>query len=132
LDELQGELQGRVLDMLTPHAPTAQWAPINLWSNDQEALLLMELPGVNPADIHVSVKQDLVTVEANLAPEPLPEGARLIRRERPAVHVRREVRIPFEVDPDQVDAQSTNGLLRVHLRRHAATLPTRIEVKGIQ
>ncbi len=103
---------------------------LNLWTTDDRAVVEMELPGREPGDIDVSVHNNQVQVVAKSAPENLPEGARYLRRERPQADVTRTLNLPFELDPEKVDAVFEKGILKVTLHRHAASLPAKIAVKA--
>jgi len=105
-------------------------APLNLWTSDDQALVCVELPGHEPGDIDVSVHRDVLTIEVKPLANDAPEQAKPGRRERSSRAVTRQVRLPFEVDSEQVNALCEKGLLTVTLNRHESTLPSKVEVKA--
>lgn len=105
-------------------------APVNVWTADEQAVVAMELPGFEPADIDVSVHRNTVKITATAKAEELPEGAKFLRRERPEADIARSVNLPFELDPERVDAVYEKGILKLTLHRHPSSLPAKIQVKA--
>lgn len=110
--------------------PLADSMPLNLWSSEGEAALVVELPGYELEDIQLSVHRDALTIEAERRADTLPENATAIRQERTSQRVTRQIQLPFDIDAEQIDASYANGLLRVKLSRHPATMPQKISVKA--
>ena len=48
---------------------------LNIWQNDEAAAITAELPGVDPADIDIQVKDNLLTLSGERKAPELPEGA---------------------------------------------------------
>lgn len=110
--------------------PLSLDVPLNLWTKENEAMVIAEVPGRGPEDVQVSVHHDVLTIEVNPVNEPLPEDCTCIREERPRQRVTRQIRLPFEIDPERIDATCDRGLLRINLSRHASTMPQKITVKA--
>jgi len=105
-------------------------APLNLWTSDDKAVVTVEVPGREPGDVEVSVHRDVLTVEIKELADETPEEAKPGRRERRSGPVTRQVRLPFVVDQEQVEAVCDKGLLKVTLQRHESTMPSQVEVKA--
>jgi HSP20 family protein len=88
----------------------------------------VELPGRDAEDIQVSVHRDVLTLELKNGSSAPPEGATPVRVERNRPTVTRQLRLPFEVDAERVEATYERGVLRIHLYRHQATMPTKVTV----
>lgn len=117
------------LDRLT--FGTARAFPaLNVWQNDEAAAITAELPGVEPADIDIQVKDNVLTLSGARKAAELPEGATWHRRERAFGRFTRAIRLPFRVDPDKVDARFADGVLRVAVGRPDEDKPRRIEIKA--
>lgn len=101
---------------------------INVWSNQDETVVSAELPGVDPKDIKLTVKDNDLTIEGERTSEPLAESDIQVRRERPTGRFIRNLRLPFEVEADKIVARYEHGLLKVRLPRREATKPRKIEV----
>ncbi|MBQ6173549.1 MAG: Hsp20/alpha crystallin family protein [Clostridia bacterium] len=77
-------------------------------------LLSAELPGVKPADIHLTVENDVLTVEADVNTERKTEQNRYVCTERRSGHVRRSYNLEG-VAQDGISAAYDNGVLRITL-----------------
>jgi HSP20 family protein len=118
------------LDRVAFGGPAAAFPPMNIWQNDEAAAIVAELPGVDPAQIEISVKDDVLTIAGERRAPELPEGATWLRRERVFGRFTRSIRLPFRADPDKVEARFDDGVLRIAVRRPEADRPRRIEIKA--
>lgn len=107
-----------------------EFPPMNVWTNNEGAVVTVELPGVNPEQIEVSVVGDTLTLRGKRVAEDLPEGARYQRRERFQGEFARSLQLPFTIDADHVEAQYENGILTITLPRAEADKPKRITVQA--
>ncbi|MFN6979313.1 MAG: Hsp20/alpha crystallin family protein [Gemmobacter sp.] len=103
---------------------------LNVWQNDEAAAITAELPGVEPADIDIQVKDNVLTLSGERKGPELPEGAAWHRRERAFGRFTRAIRLPFRVDPDKVEARFADGVLRIAVGRPDEDKPRRIEIKA--
>ncbi|MFB6134979.1 MAG: Hsp20/alpha crystallin family protein [Halanaeroarchaeum sp.] len=76
-----------------------------LYEEDDEFVLSVELPGFDPAEITVSWDEGVL----NIAAEHEEQG----RNHRRTYH--RRFRFPKDVDEDEITAEYTNGILEVRL-----------------
>ncbi|MDT8391169.1 MAG: Hsp20/alpha crystallin family protein [Lentisphaeria bacterium] len=127
MDRLRREMDS-VFAPFSRSAATAEFPTVNVWTNEDEALLTAELPGVNVKDIEVTVKNDTVTLRGSREMDELKEGETYIRRERGAGSFTRTLRLPFQLDGDKVKAEYRTGILQLTLPRAAADKPRRIAV----
>ena len=121
-------LQDEVNRAFTPPGTFAGGFPaVNMWQGTDSAALTAELPGVDPADIDISVKNDIVTItgERKLAAG---DDAVWHRRERAYGRFSRVIQLPYRVDPDHVEARMTDGVLQIELRRPEADRPRRVQI----
>ncbi len=110
--------------------PAAEFPAVNIWTGDDTALLTAEIPGVDPASIEVTVKDDTVTIRGERRPEEPGKGETLLRQERGWGSFVRSFALPFHVDPETVTAQYRYGILQITLPRHEADKPRRIKVNA--
>ncbi|MFN3575950.1 MAG: Hsp20/alpha crystallin family protein [Tabrizicola sp.] len=121
----------RDFDALTaPVTGQPVFPAVNVWQGDEAVAITAELPGVDPADIDLSVKENLLTISGERKPPQLPEGARWHRNERVFGKFARTVRLPFAVDEDRIEARMVNGVLRIAVGRPEADKPRKIEIKA--
>ena len=91
--------------------------PVNVHTNDREAIVSAELAGVKPEAMKVTVEGRVLTLEGERQAEELGPDSVTIRQERSTGHFRRQVRLPFEVSADRVTARHHQGVLTVTLPR---------------
>ncbi len=115
-------------------APTRTAQPVfpavNVWQGDEAVAVTAELPGVSPADIDISVQDNVLTIAGERKAPEAPEGARWHRNERGYGKFSRAVRLPFTASDDKVEARMTNGILRIVVGRPEEDKPKKIEIKA--
>ena len=102
---------------------------MNVWTDEDSAIVTAELPGVNQDDIDISVENDVLTLRGE-RPRDEEEGATYHRRERRYGSFVRTFRVPFRVDAEQVEATFKYGVLNIVLPRAEEDKPRRIAVKA--
>jgi HSP20 family protein len=119
----QGGSQGGVL--LAPHMDVSE--------TDKELRLQAELPGVSESDIDVSLNEDVLTIRAEKKQERKEEREGMHFSERAFGTFQRSLRLPFQVNPDQVQARFENGVLSVTLpKTQLQERSRRIQIQGTQ
>ena len=103
---------------------------MNVWTNEDGAVVTAELPGVDPAELDISVQNDTLTLRGNRQPAEAQEDATYHRRERSSGHFVRSIQLPFTVDSSQVQASYEKGILSVTLPRAEADKPLKIAIKA--
>ncbi len=90
---------------------------VNVWTNDDGALLTADLPGVDPAAVEISVVSDSVTLRGKREPDAVADGNTSHRSERYHGSFARNVELPFRIDADKVEASYDRGVLKLVLPR---------------
>ena len=103
---------------------------MNVWTNEESAVITAELPGVSPDSIDISVVNDTLTLTGNRSAEELPDGAKYHRRERTFGQFTRTFHLPFNVEVDKVEAVFKNGVLHLSLPRAEVEKPKKIAIKA--
>ncbi len=103
--------------------------PLNIWSDNEKAVVTAEVPGIKKEDLDISVENDVLTIKGHREPKQIEDGESFRRHERGYGSFRRAVGLPFSVEPGQVKAEYKDGVLRLELPRHEASKPRRIDVK---
>jgi HSP20 family protein len=121
----------RDVDRFTPtRAAQSVFPAVNVWQGDETVAVTAELPGIDPSDIDISVKDNALTISgARNAPQ-LPDSARWHRNERNFGKFSRTVRLPFAASDDKVEARMTNGVLRIVVGRPEEDKPKKIQIKA--
>src|ERR671927_1071132 len=101
----------------TAAAPRSGGFPaINVYAQQDGVVITAELPGVKQDDLEITVHRDTVTLRGERQDQPQGAGA-YHRRERGHGHFARTFGLPFQVDPDRVEAKLTDGVLTLTLHR---------------
>jgi len=109
-------------------AARGTYPPINIGSTAESVEVYLFAAGVDTKTLDISIQQNLLTVAGERKVE-VPEGAEYYRRERFSGAFRRVVSLPEDVDPDKVEANYADGILRIVVQRREASRPRQIEVK---
>ncbi|MCS7267944.1 MAG: Hsp20/alpha crystallin family protein [Geminicoccaceae bacterium] len=103
--------------------------PIEIVETPDAFEIVAELPGVDPKDVTIELRGDLLTIKGEKKAGREESGATWHVSERRFGSFARSLRLPFSVDTEQVEAQYKNGVLQVKLLKPAAM---RQEVKRIE
>jgi HSP20 family molecular chaperone IbpA len=100
---------------------------VDIFENDDEILLMAEMPGACREDLEVHFANDTLTMTC---PRKLSdEGVKLVGELRPAEYSRSFL-VPKGIDTKMISAELKEGVLRVHLPKSANLKPRHIEVKA--
>jgi HSP20 family protein len=100
---------------------------VDVFSNGEDTVITVELPGLKKEDIVLEIKDNLFRVSGERKIE-YPENASVHRLERKNRKFDRTVRLPVKVDTDKVNAEYKNGVLKVVLPRAESDRPKQIKV----
>lgn len=84
-----------------------RFPPVNVWMDENAAVLEARLPGKTAADVDLTLESDAIVLTDKPAPAKEGEPAA-----KPAWQ--RRITLPFEVDPAKITASFRNGVLTVH------------------
>ena len=129
LSNLFGRTPARLGEGKEESITVAEWAPlVDITEDDKEYIIKTELPEVKKEDVKVSVENGLLTIvgERKFEKE---ENKKYHRVERAYGRFMRSFVLPEGVDPDKVNAEFRDGVLKVHLAKSEQTKPKQIEVK---
>jgi HSP20 family protein len=106
------------------------YAPVvDIIEEDDELLLLADVPGARAEDIDIDFERGLLTLHARVTPRQSPDTNYLLR-EYGVGDFYRSFRIGEGIDPDKIDAEIANGVLRLHLPKAEAIKPRKVQVKA--
>ena len=100
-----------------------------MWQGDDAVAVTAELPGVEPSDIEVTARDNVLTLSGGRMMPEVPEGARWHRNERAFGRFSRSIRLPFPASDDRVEARFQDGVLRIVVGRPEEEKPRKIEIK---
>ncbi len=87
---------------------------LDVFENENEYLLVGDLPGVSPDQLEIKIEKGILTLETNGAD--------------PAWEYRRDLRISEDVDAEAIVAKLASGVLELRLPKRAEVRPHRISI----
>jgi HSP20 family protein len=106
------------------------FAPTDV-SEDENALQIsMELPGVEPDDVRLSLENNVLTIRGEKRQQIDENNERVHRFERVYGVFERTFALPNTVDPDNIEARFENGVLIVRIPKAERARPREIRVKS--
>jgi HSP20 family protein len=80
-----------------------------------EYVVIAEMPGVKKEDVKITFEKSLLTVQGQRKSPEIPQDARILLNEMRVRDFSRSIRIPVEVDVNDLSAELENGMLRIVL-----------------
>ncbi|AEV87772.1 heat shock protein Hsp20 [Actinoplanes sp. SE50] len=119
----------RDLERLTARVTStrATGARLDAYREDDTFHIDIDLPGVDPASIDITVDGRVLTVRAERGRAER-EGVRYLIAERPVGPVSRQVHLSEKLDTDRLEARHDNGVLTLSIPVLEERKPRRIEV----
>jgi HSP20 family protein len=107
-----------------------RWMPALDVTESKDAYEIdVEVPGLRPEDINVTVEDGMLTVSGERRSEEEKGDRNYHRVERRYGAFRRSISLPRDVDASRVQANYDNGVLRLEVPKSAGSQAKRIEVK---
>ncbi len=106
------------------------WSPaLDVSETETAVQVRVEVPGISPEDIDISLSGDTLTVKGQKKEEEKKEGENYTRVERRYGSFQRIVTLPAPVDPAKVKATCKEGVLTIMLEKQEKAQPKGIEIK---
>ncbi len=128
MERLLSGVFGQPAEGVWPSATRGQPA-LNLWEQDDALVAELEVPGVTAEQIDVSVIGGELSVQVQRQ-DHIQEGATCHRRERLVGATTRVLRLPADVDGDNVQAVIKDGVLTITLPKAETAKPRKIKVSS--
>jgi len=113
-DRMFSQWQQHVLGSFWPAVPSLpSLEQMDVQQGDQDAVIRIEVPGISPEDLSVTVDGNLLTIRAINRSIPLPgqeDGSA-----RGVATYERAFTLPSSVDPDKISARYQHGVLEIRL-----------------
>ena len=125
----------RELDQVLDHVlangqeSATKWcAPATLWEEEGRWSVEVDLPGVRLDDIDVTLDKNTLRLIAER--QPPQQERKFFHQERAFGRIERIIRLPESVNPDAIEAELKDGVLRLSLAKRAELQPKKIQVKA--
>ena len=128
LRDLQREMN-RFFDAGPAPDHTTRFPLLNILSDQDGLVVTAELPGVDPAELDLSLAKGQLTIRGTVK-DTAPEGEGVVchRRERMSGPFARTIALPYEVEDAKILAKYDKGVLTVTLPRAEKSKPKTIPV----
>ena len=99
MDRLQREMN-RLMDGFN-ESTRSEFPPINVWANEEHAMITAELAGVSSDALDISVVGDTLTLSGERSQKDGDEQRTYSRRERWQGKFSRTIQLPFRIDAEE-------------------------------
>lgn len=89
--------------------------PMDLVEEKDRLLAHVELPGIDPKSVQVSLQGDLLVIQGERKEEREETQGKYLKREHAYGSFQRSVQLPYHVQADKVKAQYKNGIMTIVL-----------------
>jgi HSP20 family protein len=111
----------------------AQWLPqVDIKETANQFIIAADLPGVVPNEIEVSMEQNVLTIKGERKLDHQMEGENYSRQERFVGTFYRRFTLPEQIDSDQIEARSKQGVLEIILPKKQQSMAKKIEIKALE
>jgi HSP20 family protein len=114
MSEMAGEVEAKGYD----------FPAIDILDEAEEIVALVALPGASKDKIDLKVTEDSLYVEAKAAER----AGQYLRRETSTLGMKREIKLPVEIKPEQVRASFKDGVLEVRLPKLVVVSAQKVSV----
>jgi HSP20 family protein len=102
--------------------------PIDAYMTDEALVLVADVPGLTPEDIHITFEGDTLTIRGEYKANG--DSKNYLLRERMVGKFERVLTINTPVDSNKIEADFENGILTLTLPKAEAAKPKQITVRA--
>ena len=108
---------------------TSAWTPaVDFAEKDDHFLIEADVPGVDPKDIEVSMENGMLSLRGERENEIKEEKDGYTRVERSHGSFYRRFSLPETADPENINAKSSKGVLKITVGKKETAKPKKITV----
>lgn len=100
--------------------------PVDIYENDDEIMVVADMPGVSSDTINVRFDKDVLVIEG--ATKDMEGELKALAREFTSTDFRRSFQLAPVVDFEKIAAEIKSGVLIIHLPKSAAVKPRQIKI----
>jgi len=107
----------------------SNWKPVvDIYDHEEKIVIKAELPGVDKKDIHVDVKDGVLTLSGERSYENEVKEDKYHRKERAFGKFHRSFTLPDGLDPDKIEADYKDGILKIDIPKPEEKKPKKISI----
>jgi len=108
-------------------AGTGTFPPINILQKGDDFVAVIELPGIDKADLDIQAKDNVIRLSGKKAAD-YPEDVSAHRRERIFGTFDRTISVPIRVDAKGIKAEYRDGILALFIPRAEEDKPRKVKI----
>lgn len=101
-------------------------APANLWEEEGQWRVEVELPGIQQEHVELTLEKNQLKI---VAERPAPADRKYHHQERTYGKVERLISLPETADPESIEAELRDGVLNLTFKKKPEAQPRKIAVK---
>lgn len=109
-----------------PGTVRADFPYVNLYQKGDSVEISAIVPGVKSEDLEIELVDNTLVLEGKRKTDK--ENRPYIRAERNFGKFKKQVKLPFRVDREKIDAKLENGIVTIKLEKSEDAKPKRIEI----
>ena len=110
--------------------PRTWHAPATLYEQSDHYTIEIDMPGVKQDDLQVTYEKGTLSISAERKAAEA-DDRKVWQEERGYGRVTRQVKLPDLADPELINAELRDGVLRVTVAKKPEAQPKRIEIKSV-
>lgn len=116
--------------MTAEPTPRDSMLALDVREDDTSYTIMAAAPGVKQEDINVQLHDGVLSIEAEIKSEATRENERTLVQERRYGRFARSLRLPNDVDGDNIQARYQDGVLTLTLPKVAQAQPRKIAISS--
>jgi len=106
------------------------WLPrLDISEDDRSYTVEIDTPGINKDDLKISLENKVLVISGEKKGEEKKESRNFHRIERSYGSFFRKIYLEKDTDPDKIEAELSNGVLKISIPKEEKFLPKPIEIK---
>lgn len=102
---------------------------VDIFETEKEIVLQADMPGVKAEDVHIDLKDNVLTITGDIAPFEGPEEQDILIEYEVGKYYR-QFTLSEVIDQSKIDANLEKGVLRLRLPKAEKAMPRKITVKA--
>jgi len=102
---------------------------VDIFENDNSITLLADMPGVKASDLEIDLRENVLTLTGRVTTPGTAKESNVLREYRPGTFFR-QFTLSEAIDQPKIDAQLTDGVLRLELPKVEKARPRQITVRS--
>jgi len=105
------------------------WAPaVDIFETESELVMTVEVPGIDEKDIEIKIEDNTLTLKGERKFEKETKEENYHRIERSYGSFYRAFTLPNSIDPDKIQAEHENGVLKITMAKRLELKPRKVKI----